>query len=160
RARGGGGFQVGVFYNALENWNFGASFNSPQWFDTYTWNAENPINGNAARPKFNLNFPWTASIGLAYKGIDRLLVASDFRLLDYRDINGFRHGGFDQFGALRGLGWQNVFALAVGAQYLWTDAFSTRIGYTFNMNPIGPAMTTFNLGSPTIIQHTIAVGAS
>lgn len=160
RARGGGGFQAGLFYNYSESWNFGASFNGPQWFDTYTWNAENPTNGNPARPRFGLNFPWTASVGAAYKGIDRLLVATDLRFMDYRDINGFRHGGFGQYGQLRGLGWQNIFALALGAQYQWTDAFSTRIGYTFNMNPIGGSMTAYNLGSPNIIQHTIAIGAS
>jgi len=160
RSRAGAGFQVGVYYEANEDWSFGASFNSPQWFDTYTWNGENPINGRAARPSFGINFPWIASVGFGYKGIDRLLIASDFRFIDYRDTDGFRHGGFDQSGALRGLGWQNIFALAIGAQYLWTDAFSTRIGYTFNMNPIGGAMTTFNVGSPNIIQHTISVGAS
>lgn len=160
RARGGGGFQTGVYYNYSQDWSFGASFSSPQWFDTYTWNDRNPTNGHASRPSVGLNFPWIASVGLAYKGIDRLLVASDFRYLDYRDTDGFRHGGFGQYGQLRGLGWQNVFALAVGAQYQWTDAFTTRLGYTFSLNPIGGAMTSFNVGAPNIVQHTIALGAS
>jgi long-chain fatty acid transport protein len=112
-------------------------------------------------PKFNIDFPLTGSVGAAYKGIDKLLIATDLRILDYRDTNGFRHGGFDnQTGALRGLGWQNVFALAMGAQYQWTDAFSTRIGYTFNLNPVGPSLTSFNIGAPTILQHSIALGAS
>jgi long-chain fatty acid transport protein len=161
RSRAGGGFQVGVYYEHDENWSFGASVKSPQWFDTYRFNSVNPLNGHPATPQFDLDFPLTASVGTAYKGVENLLLATDVRFLDYRDTNGFRRGGFNnQTGALRGLGWQNVFALGTGAQYQWTDRFSTRIGYTFGLNPIGPAMTAFNIGSPTIIQHTIAVGAS
>jgi long-chain fatty acid transport protein len=89
-----------------------------------------------------------------------MLIASDFRFLDYRHTDGFRRGGFERDGALAGLGWQSIFAYALGVQYQWTDSLTTRIGYTFTMNPIGPAMTSFNAGSPTIIQNSIAVGAS
>jgi long-chain fatty acid transport protein len=160
RSRAGGGFQLGVYYEVNDDWSVGASFKSQQWFEPYTFNSVNPTNGRAATPKFDLNFPLTVSAGVAYKGIDKLLIASDFRFIDYRDTAGFNRGGFNQFGALRGLGWQNVFALGTGVQYQWTDDLSTRIGYTFNMNPIGGAMTTFNVGSPTIIQHTLALGGS
>ena len=161
RSQAGGGFQVGIYYEANEDWSFGASIKSPQWFDTYRFNSVNPANGNPANPSFNIDFPLTGSAGFAYKGIENLTWATDFRILDYRDTNGFRNGGFDnQTGALRGLGWQNVFALSAGAQYQWTDAFSTRIGYTFNLNPIGPSMTAYNVGSPTIIQHSLAIGGS
>jgi long-chain fatty acid transport protein len=161
RSRAGGGFQVGVYYNHDQDWSFGASIKSPQWFDTYRFNASNPTNGNPATTSANINFPMTGSVGFAYKGIDRLLWATDFRILDYRDTTGFSQGGFDnRTGILRGLGWQNVFAIATGVQYQWTDTFSTRIGYSFNLNPIGPALTSYNVGSPLVIQHALAVGAS
>jgi long-chain fatty acid transport protein len=159
RSRAGAGFMVGAYYSLNDNWSFGASFKSPQWFDTYRFNSVSP-DGSPRTPQFNLNFPLVASAGLAYKGIDKLLIASDFRFLDFRDAAGFNHSGFDQTGAVRGLGWQNVFALGVGAQYQWTDELSTRIGYTFSLNPVGPSLTMFNIGSPTIIQHSLAVGGS
>jgi long-chain fatty acid transport protein len=159
RSRAGGGFQVGAYYEINEAWSIGASYKSTQWFDTYTFNSVN-AQGQPVTPKFNIDFPQTVSVGLGYKGIDRLLLASDFRFLDYRDTTGFRHTGFDQSGALRGLGWQNVFALGTGAQYQWTDNLTTRIGYTFSLNPVGPAVASFNVGSPTIIQHSLAIGAS
>jgi long-chain fatty acid transport protein len=160
RARVGAGFQLGLYYNINDAWSIGASVNSPQWFEKYTYNAVNPTNGNAASPSVSFNFPLFTSVGVAYKGIDRMLIASDFRFYDYRDTDGFRQSGFNNQGALQGLGWQNVFAVGTGIQYQWTDAFSTRIGYTFNLNPVGPALTSFNIGSPTIIQHTLALGAS
>ena len=160
RTRVGGGFQLGAYYIINDSWSVGASVNSPQWFQKYTYNAVNPINGNAASPSTSFNFPLFTSVGVAYRGIDKMLIASDFRFYDYRDTDGFRHGGFNNQGALRGLGWQNVFALGTGIQYQWTDDFSTRIGYTFSLNPIGPAMTSYNIGAPTIIQNTLALGAS
>lgn len=159
RSRGGGGFQVGLYYDPHTDWHFGASVKSPQWFDTYTFNAVSAI-GRSTTPKINLDFPLIGSIGAAYTGIDSLLIATDLRIVDYRDTNGFRHSGFDARGTLRGLGWQNVFALASGIQYRATDALALRAGYTFSLNPVGPAMTSFNIGSPTIIQHSLAVGAS
>jgi long-chain fatty acid transport protein len=159
RNRAGGGFQVGVYYTPESDWSFGAAVKSPQWFDTYTFNSVT-ANGQPASPKFNLDFPLIASVGTAYRGIDRLLVATDFRFLDFRDTNGFRHTGFDRRGQLRGLGWQNVFAVAAGAQYELTDAVTVRAGYTFSLNPAGDSVTVFNLGSPTIIQHSLAVGGS
>jgi long-chain fatty acid transport protein len=159
RYRWGGGFHAGIYYNPENDWQFGAAIRSPQWFETYTYNAVS-ADGRPTTPKFNFDFPMIASVGTAYTGFDRLLLASDFRFVDYRDTNGFRRSGFDARGALRGLGWQNVFALALGAQYQWSDALSLRAGYTFNLDPVGNAVTTFNVASPTIIQHSLALGAS
>ena len=48
----------------------------------------------------------------------------------------------------------------MGMQYQMTDAISLRMGYTFNLNPAGNAVTAYNLASPTIIQNTISLGAS
>jgi long-chain fatty acid transport protein len=160
RSRAGGGFQLGVYWQPEGDWSFGASYKSTQWFERYTFNSVNPTNGNPASPNFALNFPETVSAGFAYKGIDRLLLATDFRFLDYRDTSGFSQNGFNAQGALRGLGWQNIFALGTGAQYQATDDLTLRIGYTFNMNPIGNAVTSYNVANPLVIMHTIALGAS
>src|SRR4051794_21707729 len=101
-----------------------------------------------------------ASIGTAYRGIDRLLIALDLRYVGYRETSGYRHTGFDAAGALRGLGFQDLFALALGAQYQVTDQLTVRSGYTFNMNPLGNAVTTYNLASALNVQHTLAFGLS
>ena len=61
---------------------------------------------------------------------------------------------------LRGLGWQSIFGLGTGLQYMATDDLALRVGYIFSMNPVGPSLTALNLGSPTIIMHTITLGAS
>lgn len=159
RYRVGAGFHVGIYWNPNDTWSFGASYKSQQWFEKYTYNEIN-IAGQGVSPQFHLDLPMFVSVGAAYKGIDRLLIAADFRFVDYRDISGLRSTGFNQRGALEGLGWQNLFGLSLGAQYLLTDALSVRAGYTFALNPVGGADTMYNLGSPTIIQHSLALGAS
>jgi long-chain fatty acid transport protein len=159
RFRWGGGFNVGLFYDPGTNWKFGAAVKSPQWFDTYTFNAVT-ADGRIARPKVDVDFPMVASVGTAYTGIERTLLALDLRFLDFRDTNGFRHSGFDRNGAIAGLGWQNVFALGTGVQYQWTDNLTVRAGYSFGLNPAGNSVAMFNLLSPTIIQHTLAAGLS
>jgi long-chain fatty acid transport protein len=159
RYRIGAGFHVGVYWSPSEVWSFGASYKSQQWFEPYTYN-EITIAGQSASPKFHLDFPMFASVGVAYKGIDRLLLAADFRFVDNRDISGLRSTGFDQRGALLGLGFQNLFSMALGAQYQLTDAMTVRAGYTFSMDPASSATTMFNVGSPTILMHSLALGAS
>ncbi len=159
RFRWGGGFHIGAYYDPGTNWKFGAAVKSPQWFDTYTYNTIT-VNGHIARPKVDLDFPMVASVGTAYTGIERVLIALDLRFVDFRDTNGFRHSGFDRNGAVAGLGWQNVFALGTGVQYQCTDALALRAGYSFNLNPAGNSVTMFNVLSPTIIQHAVSTGLS
>jgi len=159
RFRWGGGFHVGAYYDPGTNWKFGAAVKSPQWFDTYTYNTIT-ADGHIARPKVDLDFPMVASVGTAYTGIERVLIALDLRFVDFRDTNGFRHSGFERNGAVAGLGWQNVFALGTGVQYQCTDALTLRAGYSFNLNPAGNSVTMFNVLSPTIIQHAVSAGLS
>ncbi len=159
RTRFGGGFHVGAYYDGGGDWRFGAAIKSPQWFDSYSFNSVN-ANGKPTTPKFDLDFPMIASVGTSYVGIERLLLAADFRFVDYRDTNGYRHTGFNSLGELRGLGWQNVFALALGAQYTLTDNLTVRGGYTFSLNPVGNSVTSYNIASPTIVQNTLAMGFS
>ena len=97
---------------------------------------------------------------MAYTGVERLLLAADFRFLDFANADGFRQSGFDATGAVRGLGWDSIFAVSLGAQYELTDCTSVRLGYSFNQNPIPDSQSSFNVASPTILEHTIYVGAS
>jgi long-chain fatty acid transport protein len=157
RYRWGGGFAVGAYYDTGGDWKFGVSVKSPQWFDTFSYNSVT-FNGQPARPTFDLNFPLVASVGTAYTGIDRLLVALDLRFFDFRNTSGFDHTGFNRNRSAAGVGWQNVFALGAGVQYQFTDELALRAGYTFSMDGASNAVTMFNLFSPTIGQNSLACG--
>jgi long-chain fatty acid transport protein len=155
----GGGFQVGAYYKLDGGWRLGASFKSPQWFEPFQFQTADAL-GRPRFTQFRAELPLIPSVGIAYAGFDGWLLAADFRYVDFGDANGLRQTGFDASGAARGLGWQGVFAMALGAQYQLTDAASLRLGYTFNQNPIANEVTSFNVASPTILEHTLYAGAS
>ena len=158
RTAWGGGFSVGAYYQAGD-WAFGASYKSQQWFQSYDFNTTNAA-GGPRTVQFGLNLPPIVSVGTSYKGFDRWLLATDLRYLDYNSTAGFGDSGFAPNGALRGVGFKSIFAVALGAQYQMTDTLSVRMGYSWNENPISSNQTTANVASPLIIQHILSAGAS
>ena len=155
----GAGFQFGVFYVTEQNWNFGASFKSTQWFQSFEYNSRDQT-GAPRAVKVGVDAPMIISLGTAYTGFERTLIAVDARYLDYSNTKGFSHSGFAPTGAVAGLGWDSIFALSAGTQYQLTDALSVRMGYSYSTNPISNDKTFFNITSPLVIQHGLSVGAS
>jgi len=143
REHWGGGFQVGAYYTGENNWNFGCSLKSPQWFETFRFFTPSGVT------KFNLDYPLTVSLGTAYTGFERWVIAADVRYFDYGNAPGFR-----------ALGWNSVFAGAIGAQYQASDRWKLRMGYNFNENPIGTNAVALNIADPLIQTHNIATGCS
>jgi long-chain fatty acid transport protein len=150
----GGGFQVGLFYELNENWNFGFSYKSPIWQEKWDFNASNP-NLSPRRIGIQASLPEIISWGIAYKGIPKTLLALDLRYFDYADTELFGQKVVDG-----GLGWRSVFAVALGGQYQATGRLTIRAGYLYNTNPIRDVTTLFNVQAPGIIQNTFTVGAS
>ncbi|HEX4149622.1 MAG TPA: outer membrane protein transport protein, partial [Pirellulales bacterium] len=132
---------------------------SPQWFEPMRINSQNQA-GQPTVSKVDFQLPMVVSFGTAYTGIDRLTVDCDLRYFDYGGARGFGQSGFQSNGAVAGLGWNSVFGLALGAQYLLTDRFTVRMGYSYNANPIPAALTEFNIASSLIYQHILSVGFS
>jgi long-chain fatty acid transport protein len=155
----GGGFQVGLFYKTGGNWDFGASLKSKQWFEKLKFGTVNEL-GIRRNDNVDFQLPLVASAGLAYTGFERWLLAADVHYFDFDSAAGFRQKGFDATGAVRGVGFESIFGLNAGAQYLLTDRASVRLGYSFNENPIADSQSAFNVASPTIIMHTLYFGAS
>jgi len=158
RTAWGGGFSLGAYYQAGD-WAFGASYKSQQWFQSYRFNTSNEL-GVPRTVKFGLDLPAIVSVGTSYTGFDRWLLAADVRYLDYNNTAGFGDSGFAPNGALRGVGFRSIFAVALGTQYQMTDALSVRLGYSWNENPIPSSQTAANVASPLFMQHTLSAGAS
>ena len=155
----GAGFQAGVYFVASDDWSFGASFKSPQWFEPFRYRISDEL-GRVRSVQLQFDSPLMVSVGTAYTGIAGLTVACDVRYLNFKDTAGFRHAGFDPTGATMGLGWNDVFSLALGAQYQLTEKISMRLGYTYNTSPIPSDNVTFNAASPLTYQHQVGTGAS
>jgi long-chain fatty acid transport protein len=132
---------------------------SPQWFETFRFQAADEL-GRPRTLKFRFDYPLMVSAGAAYTGFDRWTLAADVRFIDYHNTKGFSRTGFDPSGAVRGLGWDSIFVLALGAQYRPTDPLSLRVGYSFNTNPVDDEVASFNVASPVVVQHAVYAGAS
>jgi long-chain fatty acid transport protein len=153
------GAQAGVYYTTDAGLNFGASLKSPQWFESFRYNAVDEL-GRPRSLKFRFDYPMIASIGAAYTGLECVVIDLDLRYIDYHDTKGFTANGLDAAGALRGLGWDSTVVVALGVQYQPLDCLTIRAGYTYNMNPIPDDQTMFNVASPTITEHMVALGAT
>jgi long-chain fatty acid transport protein len=155
----GAGFQAGLYFTPETDWHFEASVKSPQWFESFRYQAADEI-GRPRNLKIHFDFPMILSAGAAYTGFECWVLALDLRYIDYHNTPGFSATGFDATGAVRGLGWDSIFVVALGAQYQLMEQLSLRAGYSYNMNPVDDAQTSFNVASPLILEHTLYVGAS
>lgn len=159
RVSWGGGVNFGAYYIVNDEWNLGFTIKSPQWFEPTRINSQTPA-GLPTQAKLDFVLPMVMSWGAAYKGFQRTVIDCDLRFVDYWAAHGFAQEGFLGNGAVAGLGWRSVFALAVGAQYLLNDRWTLRIGYNYNGNPIPAAQSEFNVLSPLIYQHILSCGFS
>jgi long-chain fatty acid transport protein len=155
----GAGFQAGVYLTTEAGWNFGASLKSKQWFEKFRFNTTDEL-GRPRADSVRFEFPLIASLGVSYSGLEHWLFASDARYIDYRHASPFGKSGFTPQGAVNGIGWDSIFVLTAGVQYEVSERLTARIGYSFNTNPEANDVAIFNVGAPTIIQHTLYAGGS
>jgi len=152
RDRWGAGFQIGLFYSDREKWNFGASFKSEQWFETFRYHSEDSI-GRARELELQFALPSIFSFGVGYQASDRALLAVDVRRFDYGHAELF--GNTPESG---GLGWRSIWAFAVGAHYRVNDSLALQVGYLYNQNPIPERSTFFNIQLPAINTNSVSAG--
>jgi long-chain fatty acid transport protein len=155
----GAGFEIGAYYRGDNCWNFGASFKSPQWFESFRFNSTDEL-GRPQVNKVRFDLPSITSLGVSYTGIERWIFTSDVRFINYSSAAGFDTTGFAPNGAVRGLGWNDLFVVALGTQYAVSDRLTARMGYSYNNNPQSSDVAFFNIAAPTLIQHTLYAGGS
>jgi long-chain fatty acid transport protein len=148
------GAQAGVYYVQCETTRFGFSIKSPQWFEEFR--THTVAGGVPTVSRLKLDLPMVLSAGMSYTGVPDWTFALDLRYFDYKNTDGF--GKPDMFGTE--LNWDNVFAVALGAQRKVNDKLYVRGGYTFNTSPINSGTIATNIATPLIQQHVIGLGAS
>jgi long-chain fatty acid transport protein len=154
RADWGAGFQIGLFYELSQDWNLGFSYKSPVWQEKWNYTASTPSLVSRTIG-IQAGLPEILSWGVAFKGLPKTLIDVDLRYIDYANTPLFGTRVVDG-----GLGWQSVFAVAMGIQYKATDRLSLLGGYLYNTNPVRNEATLFNVQAPGIITNTLSMGAS
>lgn len=159
----GFGAQLGVQYQASDHVFLGASYTSPQWFQTFEWNAvnENPDATGFQTPKkveFALDVPAVYALGVAVEPSTALLTAIDVKYITYASTKGFEKSGFAPDGSVNGFGWKDIIVAAIGAEYEASRETILRAGYNYSQNPIPDNLSMFNTPAPAVVQHHLSAG--
>ena len=132
---------------------------SPQWFDTFRFNSTDSF-GRPRTLTANFNYPLMATVGIGYTGFDRWTFASDFHFINYAGTNGFSQTGFDATGAVKGLGWNNVYAVALGAR-VSADRLRVLAGRLYVQHqPDRRRQRHVQRRLALLLEHTLYLGAS
>ena len=150
----GAGVNAGLFYQADNCFNYGFTVKSPQWIEKVM------VYDSKGSHYLDLDLPLILSTGVSYTGFRNTVLAVDFRYFDWGNTPGFRDAGFDAAGNFVGLGWQNIFSVAMGVERKINDRLKLRMGYCFNENPIKAENSMYNVASPLLMEHTLSCGAS
>jgi long-chain fatty acid transport protein len=139
------GVGVGVLYKAFDFLSAGVSYTSEQFMKDFGLYKDLLPQG--------LNFPQQVNAGLAWTPIDKLLVNTDFRWINWSGAT----GAFGTSVANGGLGWQDQYIALIGAQYQPFDFLVLRAGYNYGRSPI-PSGSVFasQLAIPIGEQHATA----
>lgn len=156
----GFGFNAGAMLrDILPGFHLGVGYRSTQRFERLKFKSKDEM-GAARDFSFKMDCPQMITVGAGYTGTDRLVLAVDYRYVDYAHTRGFKESGFTQTGAVAGFGWKSISVLAAGIQYAVTDKLPVRIGYAYNTNPVRDMDSFYNVAAPAIVQHHLGAGFS
>lgn len=153
----GYGAQVGIFYNSGSGFKAGASYKSQQYFNEFEF--ENTYLDNSAAPgnTFTMNYPSIFSIGAGYSK-SAFDFALDYRLVDYKNTDGFSEKGWTNTASVKGFGWENISIVSAGVQYKGIEKLPLRIGYTYSSNPINSDLAFFSVPATAVIENAFQLG--
>ena len=154
------GAQIGFHFIQDCCWEYGASIKSPVWFESFRYFSEDAT-GLPRVDKVDFDLPMILSGGIAYKGIEYILLTADLRYFNYAAADGF--GGsanYQASGAANGLGWNDQFSMAIGSQMQLTDRLTGRLGYVYMSELFDDSATFFNFAADLSYRHVFAFGGS
>ena len=154
----GFGAQFGLYFDSKKGFKAGVSYKTTQNLSELEFK-NTYLDNSAGTNKFNMDYPAILSFGLGYSKYDFDL-ALDYRMVDYKNTNGFSDTGWTPTASVKGFGWDNVSILSAGVQYKGIKKLPLRLGYTYSSNPISSDVTFFNIPATAIIKNAFQLGFS
>ncbi len=159
RMHWGGGFQLSTYFKANEIWSLGATYRSRQEMDTFELLGTDEL-GLPRILSAEVDLPAMFSLGLAYHGSARTMVAVDARYVANSQADGWGDSGFNPDGSLAGLGYGDQYLLGVGLRHRLAERWSIAGGYTFISAPLSDSEATIAVMAPLQYQHVYGVGGT
>ena len=156
RGHVGFGLQLGVYYKASHDFNYGFSVKSPTWLPQQTYRWDHIVDGSPRirRSDFSQDSPLRFAFGISYSGITNGLFAVDVRHYDFQHV-----GSLYDFSSNRKK--RSATSLGAGMQYLVASGVVLRAGYQFtdgNCNAFDDLVCNTTL--PIQSGHSIHYGLS
>ncbi len=166
----GFGGTVGASYKVMDKLTVAAAYESKSSFQNFQFDVPahttmmGPVPGGTDELKFDQ--PQVATIGLATRPTQGLLVAVDAEWINWSDTNGKNKPAFQNDTNLTGsqpwnLDWSDQWVLKVGAQYEIpaVKGLAVRAGYNYGASPLNKDRAFENIAFPAIAEHHFTVGA-
>lgn len=159
----GFGFQLGMQYDVSDRATVGAAYTSPGRFSAFEFSSThaNPNLPNFGTPRtftFRMDVPAIYAVGVALTPNDKWHLGADVKYITYSSTKGFSAQGYRPDFSVQGFGWEDIAAVAVGAQYRVSESVTLRGGYHYSGNPIPDEQSMFNIPAPAIVQQHMTAG--
>ncbi len=156
----GFGATLGVSYAVLKQLTVAAAYESKSYFQDFRFDVP------GGTDKLSFDQPMVATIGLAGRPVDGLLVAADVQWINWSDTNGKNKPAFQNDISVTGampwnLDWSDQVVYKLGAQYqiAAVKGLAVRAGYNYGKSPLNKDRAFENVAFPAIAEHHFTLGA-
>jgi long-chain fatty acid transport protein len=169
----GYGFTVGALYDPMDILTVGFMYSSKQNFDPAEFRVGsgdirnyNGATGKAGTYKMDLDFPQQFALGIAVRPIEQLLIAFDYKWIDWSSTHdkvnfegpsGSFDGGTSSSTDLE-FGWEDQTVYALGIAYAVNEKLDIRTGYNYSKAPIDEEDVFNNLVFPAVVEKHWSLG--
>lgn len=154
----GGGVRGGMEYRVAPDFRLGFSAQTPMWMTEFSKYTGLFADGG----KFDI--PANLTAGMAWDAMPALTLMVDYKHIFYGSISSIANSsaitGPGVLGSANGpgFGWRDVDVIKIGAEWRATPAWTYRLGYAHNTNPIRSTDVTFNILAPGVTTDHITGG--
>jgi long-chain fatty acid transport protein len=153
----GYGATVGVTFTPVKELTVGASYETKSSFQDF----EFTVGGQ--KLKLGFDQPQSATVGIAVRPVEWLLLAVDGQWIDWSDIMGKNLPKFTSPAGAGGfnMNWDDQLVLKAGVEWKCRlhDPLKLRLGYDYGKSPVDPASAYEAILFPAIAEHHFTVGA-
>ncbi len=174
------GATVGVSYEVSKQLSLAAAYESRSYYQNFKFDVPehdqfvgfdgvgNPVimHFDAGTDELDFDQPMVATIGLAGRPIDGLLIAVDAEWINWSDTNGRNQPEFQNEVSATGgqpwnLDWSDQWVFKIGAQVdvPQVKGLAVRAGYNYGASPLNEDRAFENIAFPAIAEHHFTLGA-
>jgi long-chain fatty acid transport protein len=154
----GGGVRAGVQWSLAPNFRIGFSGQTPVWMTKFSKYSGLFQDGG------NFDIPANLTAGVAWDVMPVLTLMVDYKHIFYGGIPTVANSslilgpGVLGTSGGPGFGWHDVDIFKIGAEWRATPAWTWRVGYAHNTNPIESTDVTLNILAPGVVTDHITGG--